>query len=500
MKNFDKPIIVEKLKHIRVVYIPQLESIKLMVQEHYDTPEYDDSLILINRIYHYDENGNTVLFKKDDFTEHRRIFYNFEHGPDMPLLDKENLQEFARNFGLTEMWTFEPNIEQIDGGLPVKYRPPRYTTLIEKSDLNCEKKFDLGFVGIIGSNGYSPRRNDFFNEYIVNKTIDFSIKILNGFSISQLKDELANCKFILDSKRNYRHSYQNNVRIFEHLCLGHTVLSEKSDYNIFPGLIYEWNNIHDLNKLIKNIEPEDFSEKYKELTYSDEAYERYCTNILLSNFHAPITEYFYGKYNNRWKRWDVMNALIRKFNFKTYLEIGVYKGENFKEIVCENKTSVDPIDYGYTTYHMTSDEYFAQLPEDVKFDLIFIDGLHHWEYCYRDINNSLKHLSPNGIIVCHDMNPLFEMCNSRLMDNSCGYWNGDVWKAFVKIRTERDDVSTMMIEDCDMGLGVIYYGTPMKIQVSKPAENLYYQDFVVNKKKLMNCIQLNDFISQNNLQ
>ena len=41
---------------------------------------------------------------------------------------------------------------------------------------------------------------------------------------------------------------------------------------------------------------------------------------------------------------NILNYIISEFNYKTYLEIGVYKGTNFVNIACENKESCDITD------------------------------------------------------------------------------------------------------------------------------------------------------------
>ena len=69
MKNWDK-LIVENFKYITIIYIPQVESVKLMIQEHYDTPAYDDTLFIINTL------GKGVDLNKEDFPQKRKIYYN----------------------------------------------------------------------------------------------------------------------------------------------------------------------------------------------------------------------------------------------------------------------------------------------------------------------------------------------------------------------------------------------------------------------------------------
>ena len=147
---------------------------------------------------------------------------------------------------------------------------------------------------------------------------------------------------------------------------------------------------------------------------------------------------------------SIINKFIEHKNYSKYLEIGVEYGNNFKRVNADIKISVDPVQYGATTVVMTSDDYFAQLPEDEKFDLIFIDGLHEHEQCYRDIENSIKHLSATGMIICHDMNPIRE---DMLVPG--GEWTGDVYKALLRTASDHRDVTTYLIEDADYGIGII---------------------------------------------
>ena len=113
------------------------------------------------------------------------------------------------------------------------------------------------------------------------------------------------------------------------------------------------------------------------------------------------------------QRYDIINELIGKFNYKTYLEIGVRNPDDcFNIINCETKHSVDP---GYESpdskvdYKFTSDDFFAlleskelNLSPTYKWDVIFIDGLHISTQVEKDIKNSLNHLSENGVIILHD--------------------------------------------------------------------------------------------------
>lgn len=278
MKNFFKPVKQEKCQHVTIVWAPQLESVKLMIQEHYDTPEYDDTVIFVNIWY----DDNLQAFHPYYFPQKRKIFYCLEHSRDMGNANDEPTTLMLNDLkflGVDEVWTMEPNAGVFEGAFGnIKFMPVRYTSFIQKSNLNLHKFIDLGFVGIMSSTA-SPHRLNFYESYL-NTDKDFSLKILNGESISSFKYELDTCKFVLDLRRVDSQELQNQVRLFEHICLGHTVLSEKCKENWFPGLIYEWNDINNLHTLIKTVTPQDKSEEYKVLTYSDEAYELYKLNII----------------------------------------------------------------------------------------------------------------------------------------------------------------------------------------------------------------------------
>lgn len=201
------------------------------------------------------------------------------------------------------------------------------------------------------------------------------------------------------------------------------------------------------------------------------------------------------KYNlNIWQytdlsdRMNFIQALIDKNNYHSYLEIGVDTGLTFLSIECDEKVGVDPNTNSMATVFTNSDDFFAHIPDDKKFDMIFIDGLHEWHQCYRDIINSIHHLSPNGTIVCHDMNPLHEDWIELFNPNAQGVWTGDVYKALVELRCTRTDVEAALIFDLDMGVGII-----RPKQIGKPAiecdmDTIDYMSWVINKQYLSGCI------------
>ena len=85
---------------------------------------------------------------------------------------------------------------------------------------------------------------------------------------------------------------------------------------------------------------------------------------------------------------DILNTLATRFNYFSYLEIGVNYGVNFKAIDCVWKIG-DPM--GGIAIKLTSDQFFAI--NNQRFDLIFIDGLHHADQVFRDIEHALSVLN-----------------------------------------------------------------------------------------------------------
>jgi hypothetical protein len=181
-------------------------------------------------------------------------------------------------------------------------------------------------------------------------------------------------------------------------------------------------------------------------------------------------------------RTNVIQWIIDNKKFTSYLEIGVWKGRNFNSINVERKVSVDPYN-GNPTYRMTSDQFFEHNIE--KFDLIFIDGLHHSDQLLRDIDGALRSITDKGIILLHDCLPQCEEAQVRSATNKVsgvkGGWTGDCWKAFAHLRATREDL-LMLTLNKDHGIGVIFKNLTQPLYTG-PYDT--YQDFVDNKSHMM---------------
>jgi hypothetical protein len=157
--------------------------------------------------------------------------------------------------------------------------------------------------------------------------------------------------------------------------------------------------------------------------------------------------------------YSFLNQIIASKDYKSYLEIGIDDPDNnFNHIRCERKVGVDPynddtgchawdrankeafitkIDPNASFYRMTSDHFFEVLKpkSKVRFDLIYIDGLHLEEQVDKDIANALRFVSPHGMIILDDVPPVTEY-EEKTPPDPGQPWRGTVWRSFAKLRME----------------------------------------------------------------
>lgn len=154
-------------------------------------------------------------------------------------------------------------------------------------------------------------------------------------------------------------------------------------------------------------------------------------------------------------RHQYFNTVIERNGYKSYLEIGIHAGECFLAVQCPFKVGVDPSPLVKLegVRECTSDQFFASLPDDQKFDLIFIDGLHTAEQVEKDLVNSLRRLTREGMVCLHDINPPTE--ESQRVPRVSAPWKGTVWRAFVGFRQKYPRIASYTLSKIDTGLGVI---------------------------------------------
>jgi SAM-dependent methyltransferase len=135
----------------------------------------------------------------------------------------------------------------------------------------------------------------------------------------------------------------------------------------------------------------------------------------------------------RYNRKALVNRLLST-DANDYLEIGCAGDELFDAVMAERKVGVDPARGG--THRQTSDAFFAGW-KGGEFDVVFIDGLHHYEQVRRDLIGALRRLRPGGWIALHDMLPRSWLEEHVPQLQSRG-WTGDGWKVAFELLASPD--------------------------------------------------------------
>ena len=213
-------------------------------------------------------------------------------------------------------------------------------------------------------------------------------------------------------------------------------------------------------------------------------------NIL---FNKKKTIHKFKYENNFYWRIAFINKAISKFKNCMYLEIGVAGNKVFNSIPLKmkNKFGVDPISGG--NYRMTSDEFFEK-NRNLKFDVIFIDGLHHYEQCQIDCINSINFLKPGGIIFLHDLLPRCEM--EQKIPQQYSAWTGDVWKVAVEL--SKSSNLDFRICNIDHGLGILKLKNGFEYK-KLDLKNATFEEYLKFKKdfNIINSEDALDFIEIN---
>lgn len=221
----------------------------------------------------------------------------------------------------------------------------------------------------------------------------------------------------------------------------------------------------------------------------------------------------------------VANRLLKGGAGRTYLEIGVERGFNFRKVTADLKLGVDPClkirltrhparrawefrghlnrvrgaESGQLLFPETSDDFFARhsgLLGRRKLDVALVDGLHTAEQACRNVRNCLRFLNQGGVVMLHDCRPrnaaaaLHSEADAKQHPDYTGDWNGDVWRAVLQLRSELTDHRVLVL-DGDQGLGLVFRGRPAKLPAlsGSAIETLSYDEFRRNQAELLDLRQ-----------
>ena len=172
----------------------------------------------------------------------------------------------------------------------------------------------------------------------------------------------------------------------------------------------------------------------------------------------------------------------------TYLEIGVQHGTTLEQVQVPFKCGVDPyprfrtrsLPQGYRFYHGTSDDFFEGLTPNVRFDLVFLDGLHTWTQTYQDLLNAARHSHELSAVLIDDVLPIDEFSalpseeealrRRHATGRITWEWHGDVYKTLVAVERFHPELDFQVIEDFEGNSQAVVWWRSRKTQITSASD------------------------------
>jgi hypothetical protein len=189
----------------------------------------------------------------------------------------------------------------------------------------------------------------------------------------------------------------------------------------------------------------------------------------LSNAYAESREGFGGspEENQCWgdcHKHDVLAFLHGALKPQLYLEIGVDEGLSLARAPGP-AMGIDPrpelnlksqLPDSARIIPLSSDAFFRDGANQLVLDppeLIFIDGMHLFEFVLRDFMAVERYASPHSLVVIDDIYPCHPVQAARRRRSSA--WTGDVWKFHQILQRERPDLTLLALNADTTGLLLI---------------------------------------------
>jgi Methyltransferase domain len=161
---------------------------------------------------------------------------------------------------------------------------------------------------------------------------------------------------------------------------------------------------------------------------------------------------------------DFLRSVHDALEPQHYLEIGVASGKSLALSRCRS-VGIDPgfhidvpIDGNFALHRTSSDEYFTR-PDPLAstggepFDLAFIDGLHLFEFAFRDFINTERHMRPNSLVIFDDVLP--RSVDEAARERHTLAWTGDVYPILEVLARYRPELSVIPVDTQPTGLLLI---------------------------------------------
>jgi len=223
------------------------------------------------------------------------------------------------------------------------------------------------------------------------------------------------------------------------------------------------------------------------------------------------------------KKYDVVHALAKYYNYHSYLEICTATTGNYFHKIDRSKFKRSfrlmyncpadfddglPIDYRHSGFDISSSIKTIR-DNKLSIDVCLVDGWHTYDNAFRDLEFAYDLLADGGALVVHDcLPPSLELASPNFMP---GLWCGVSYKAYVDFLL-KNKLSDYFTGDTDYGCGIIYkkllqpYAgehqhwastkNHIREQLTKADGNYdkIYQLITENKIQLLNLISVNQFL------
>lgn len=155
----------------------------------------------------------------------------------------------------------------------------------------------------------------------------------------------------------------------------------------------------------------------------------------------------------------VLQQLHKYLKPRLYLEIGVRHGRSFNLATCQaigidNDPELEqPLPNTHKLFVTTSDDFFEMQAHQVlttALDMVFIDGMHLFEYALRDFMHVERYASANTVVIIDDIYPNHWQQASRT--RTTRVWTGDVWKLQYCLAEQRPDLLLLPLNTSPTGL------------------------------------------------
>jgi hypothetical protein len=213
-------------------------------------------------------------------------------------------------------------------------------------------------------------------------------------------------------------------------------------------------------------------------------------------------------------KYDIINWFGNHYNYSSYLEISVLTTGGFfnkvNDLIFKRKECLNyyvkelddlyadpqrgmPLDHDFKTQPFGYG--FDKLAKrSEKFDVILVDSFHTVEYTMRDLEASIRLISPKGVIVVHDCYPENQ---SLIGPWKQGSWCGQTYEGYVRFIAAHSEYENYVF-DVDYGCGIIRPWKHNKedllseLDLSRLSDWFYYWS---NSEQLLNLKSIASFES-----